>query len=325
MKEIHIFNSFKTEFGGSEQEALHLSNILSKHANVTLWASTSRACPKLMKKNNIRKVSFLQKNGYPKKGTYIFVGCHWRNKLWPYLIGRPDRLINIYNTFHPKHVKITSHHPKLLKWPNVEYIVVSNYQKKSERIDATVFPSPIDISEFSSIATHRGDSGITIIGRMSRDDPGKHNLQDIELYKKLVRDNVKIILQGASCLINELENTKNIKILETGTLKASEFYSSIDIFYYRTGEHVETFGRVIFEAMAAGLPVIAENKGGYVDWIEHGKNGFLFNTTEEAQALLEILIEDKSLRRYIGKNAVDTVNTMYGEGSLQEQVNFYLK
>ncbi len=325
MKEIHIFNSFRTEFGGSEQEALHLSYILAKHANVTLWASTSRACPQLMERHNIKKISFLKKSGHPNKGTYIFVGCHWRNKFWPYLIGRPDRLINIYNTFHPKHIKLTSHHPKLLTWPEVEYVVVSNYQKNSERINATVFPSPIDISEFSSATTTRDASGITVIGRMSRDDPGKHNFQDIELYKKLACESVRILLQGASCLKSELENKKHIEILETGTLKAPEFYNSIDIFYYRTGEHIETFGRVIFEAMAAGLPVIAENKGGYVDWIEHGKNGFLFNTTEEAKDLLDMLIKDKELRRYIGKNAVDTVNHMYGESRTQEQINFYLK
>lgn len=326
MKKIHIFNSFRTEYGGSEQEALNLAKILSTYANVTLWASTSRACPDLVKAYGIKKISFLNKDGFPKGGIYIFVGCHWRNKLWPYLIPRPERLINIYNTFHPKHVKLTSHHPKLLKWPNVEYVVVSDYQKNAEKINATVFPSPIDISKFSKSKENRLNAKkMVVIGRMSRDDPGKHNILDVEIYKDIAKANVKVLLQGASFLKKELSNIENIEILETGTLKASDFYHCLDIFYYRTGELIETFGRVVFEAMAAGLPVVVERKGGYVDWIEHGKNGFLFDTTEEAQKLLETLVNDQKLRARIGENAVKTTQDMYGKENMLKQVEFYIK
>ncbi|MBR2513553.1 MAG: glycosyltransferase family 4 protein [Halomonas sp.] len=326
MKKIHIFNSFKTEHGGSEQEALHLAKMLSKHVEVKLWASTSRACPELMGKYDIQKISFLTKGGCPKGGTYIFVGCHWRNKLWPYLIPRPERLINIYNTFHPKHVKLTSHHPKLLRWPDVEYVVVSDYQKNAENIDAKVFPSPIDISKFFQCKKRDlDDKKMIVVGRMSRDDPGKHNISDIDIYKFLANSNVKIILQGASCLKSELSNTENIEILNTGTLEANDFYHYLDIFYYRTGEHIETFGRVVFEAMAAGLPIVVERKGGYVDWIEHGKNGFLFDTTEEAKKLLEMLVNDQHLRDFIGRNAVKTTQYMYGEENMLKQLEFYTR
>jgi hypothetical protein len=41
-------------------------------------------------------------------------------------------------------------------------------------------------------------------------------------------------------------------------------------------------GRVVTEAMACGLPVVCHESGGYAEIIEHGRNGFLFDTQQEA-------------------------------------------
>lgn len=54
----------------------------------------------------------------------------------------------------------------------------------------------------------------------------------------------------------------------------------------------EAFGRVIIEAQAAGVPVVATRVGGVTEIIEHEKTGLLVqpkNTDEMAQAILRIL------------------------------------
>lgn len=317
---IHLFNGFRTPYGGSEQEALALCRQLREHQNIELWASSSRACPTLMKQEGIRHVAPHRRQA-PNGGTYLFVGVHWRNKLWPYLIPKPSRLIHIYNTLHPKHLALTTRMPKLLRWPEVEFVVISDFQKRLLGIEAEVHPSPIDLQRFQP-AMHR-IPGPLRIGRMSRDNPDKHDKADLPLYGRLAQQGVEVLLQGATCLAG-LPMHPRLKVTPVGAMEASAFLRQLDILYYRTGRDVETFGRVVFEAMATGLPVVCHRHGGYADWIEHGENGLLFDTTEEAERLLQWLIHDSQARERLGVKARRTVEALYGQADRDRRLDFYL-
>jgi glycosyltransferase involved in cell wall biosynthesis len=65
----------------------------------------------------------------------------------------------------------------------------------------------------------------------------------------------------------------------------------------------EGMGRVLLEAMNAGIPVVGSDVGGIPHIIRHGENGFLF-PSEDAEALeaeLRKLLADPELRRHMGK------------------------
>ena len=64
----------------------------------------------------------------------------------------------------------------------------------------------------------------------------------------------------------------------------------------------EGMGRVIVEAMAAGLPVVASDTGGIPDLVVHGKTGFLFPPGDERALADSIvrLIEDPDLAKRMG-------------------------
>jgi glycosyltransferase involved in cell wall biosynthesis len=49
----------------------------------------------------------------------------------------------------------------------------------------------------------------------------------------------------------------------------------------------EPFGLVMIEAMACGTPVIVRRRGSASEIIDHGKNGFLFESEEEAAAAID--------------------------------------
>src|ERR1700720_3173688 len=46
-----------------------------------------------------------------------------------------------------------------------------------------------------------------------------------------------------------------------------------------TAQWFEGFGRVVFEAMASGLPVVCAVHGGYADYLTNGRDCLLFGTT----------------------------------------------
>jgi glycosyltransferase involved in cell wall biosynthesis len=312
---IHIFNPFQSPFGGSELEALSLFKLLHSGHQVSLWATSSRASPELLRAFPISRVAPFSLDG----GNYVFVGTHWRRGLWRYLAKRPDRLIYIYNAFHPKHTAIASSPP--WGWPKTEVVFISEFQKRLVGLDGVVHPSPIDINRFAPkpVLERRH----VVVGRLSRDTPYKYNNHDFPIFLDLAERNVRIRLQGASCLADKLRHS-NVELLPEGAEPAETFLQGLDIFYYRTGIHIETFGRVVFEAMACGLPVVCHRHGGYADWIVSGQNGFLFSTDDEARKILDQLIANSSLRRSVGANARQTIEDMYTGDKMEERLQFYV-
>ena len=317
---IHLVNGFQNPYGGSEQETLHLARLLNTKGEVKLWSSSSRSSPELIEQYGIKPLGFAP-GQRPNGGTYVFVGSHWRNRIWPYLGPVPQRLIYVFNTFHPKILTLTSTHPKLLRWPKTEYVFISDFQQRQVGVDGVVHPSPIDTALFKPgpVVTRSRP----VIGRLSRDTDDKHDDEDLALYREWSAQGTDVRLQGATCLTGKLGNASNIELFGEGATPAADFMRSLDIFYYRTGAHVETFGRVVFEAMACALPVVCHRRGGYADWIRHGENGFIFDTTEEARQIVARLLADPVLRASVGQRARETVESMYSKAALDQRASFF--
>lgn len=318
---VHIFNGFQNTFGGSENEALDLARALRDRTRVQLWATSSRADPGLMARESIARVR--PAGRHPDGGTYVFVGSHWRNKLWPYLVPAPRRLIYVFNTFHPKHAALTGRHRALLRWPKTEYVFISDFQRRRLGMDGEVHPSPIDLSRFPFRAARRSQP--VVVGRLSRDTPSKHHAEDPALYAALAAEGMAVRLQGARSVATAFAAHPAIEIFEEGRQEAAAFLHGLDVFVYRTGTDVETFGRVVVEAMACGLPVVCHRFGGYADHIRHGENGFLFENTAEAASQIRMLASDAELRARVGLAARRTVEVLYGAEASAGRIAFYLR
>jgi glycosyltransferase involved in cell wall biosynthesis len=88
--------------------------------------------------------------------------------------------------------------------------------------------------------------------------------QELQLLAHEIK---QLKLEGIVELMPNCSNDEKINLLK----KSDIFFSPVDNFQ-------ETFGLSIIEAMAANLPVICSDWGGYKDLVEHDKNGFLIKT-----------------------------------------------
>jgi glycosyltransferase involved in cell wall biosynthesis len=86
----------------------------------------------------------------------------------------------------------------------------------------------------------------------------------------------------------------------TGYLSGTELakaYASSDIFVFPST--TDTFGNVIIEAQAAGLPVVVSDVGGPRELVTDGVNGFITRAHDVADftGAVRRLAEDETLRK----------------------------
>jgi len=86
-----------------------------------------------------------------------------------------------------------------------------------------------------------------------------------------------------------------------------ELYQCADIFAFPS--LLETFGRVLIEAMAVGLPVVTVDAPGCRDVVQHGHSGLLAKPgdIEGFATHISRLIEDENLGRYLIENELQHV------------------
>ena len=99
---------------------------------------------------------------------------------------------------------------------------------------------------------------------------------------------------------NNLE--KNIFIVNE-TPSAFDYYLMSDIFVCNS--YIESFPRVVLEAMAFGLPIISTNVYGISEQITDGEDGILImaGDTKELSRKIKLLIENNELSDKLSRNA----------------------
>jgi len=90
----------------------------------------------------------------------------------------------------------------------------------------------------------------------------------------------------------------------------SKVYASSDLFLFPSD--TETYGNVVTEAMASGIPTIAANKGGPTGIIEDGVSGFLTESHEPEGYLekIKLLLSDRELYEKIRSEGLEYTKSL---------------
>jgi len=131
----------------------------------------------------------------------------------------------------------------------------------------------------------------------------------IKIYKKAMQENLQVnfIIAGDGIAYQSMkEEMPNAYFLgKISQEKLGQIYASCDAFVFPSIS--ETYGNVVLEAMASGLPCIIANGGGSKSFINHGVNGFLCEPFEESQYIhwIKTLLNDQEIKTKIIDQAIN--------------------
>jgi len=201
--------------------------------------------------------------------------------------------------------------------------MLEDFAVPHERIK--LVPRSVDLERFKYLdpqAKRKEDFNVGIVGRIT---PLKGHLHFIKALARVSRSvpHLKIWIVGDAPASKEAYKEEvQVLVRRLGLWHCTEFLGAqrdvpgilayLDLVVLATTTH-EAFGRVVVEAMAAGVPVVATKVGGVVDIIEDGKNGVLVPPADPksmADAIMRIF-NDPQLARAMAENAYVQVKEKY--------------
>jgi glycosyltransferase involved in cell wall biosynthesis len=145
----------------------------------------------------------------------------------------------------------------------------------------------------------------------------------IEKRIEMLRPALDALPEARLAIVGDGPNREELEALFAGTHTVftgflrgkdlSRAYASGDVFCFPSAS--ETFGNVVLEAMASGLPVVVARSGGQVDHVRQGVNGLLFST-EDGDALVQAVVRlasDLPYAQKLGANALQYARTQTWE------------
>ena len=169
-------------------------------------------------------------------------------------------------------------------------------------LDPRLFhPSRRDPDFWRSRGLRAGETAMLFVGRVSKEK----NLDIlVSATRKLAETGtpVRPIIVGDGPYMAEMKRLLPDAIF-TGYLIGEDLaaaYASADLFVFPST--TDTFGNVILEAQACGLPVIVSDAGGPRDLVHQGREGFITKALDpsELAGAIRRLVEDPSLRTAMG-------------------------
>jgi len=160
-----------------------------------------------------------------------------------------------------------------------------------------VIPPCIQVGTYAKVAR----TGERTIGKIAT--PTRPEKYPFVLLKVAEKTNSKLVMPGANKFYSSA-NGRLVSLLPSWH-KVAWYMGKIGVFVYVNAPSFgpETWCRGVTEALASGLPVIGENRGGIAEQIQNRKTGFLVDPDDEylIRARVEELFDNPKLAKDMGE------------------------
>lgn len=207
---------------------------------------------------------------------------------------------------------------------DMERIGIHNVRLWKRGVNADKFNPRFRSSEMRNrlSAGHPEDTLLIYVGRLGTE-------KQIDQIKAVLDQvpGTRLALVGNGPAREELEaHFEGLPVTFAGYLSGtqlSEAYASADIFVFPSA--LETFGLVVVEAMAAGLPVVAARVGGVRDVVEEGVTGYTFEVNDVGAMVAGVrqIAQSRAHIEQMGRAARAFAETQSWDAMMDEVIDLY--
>ena len=214
--------------------------------------------------------------------------------------------------------------PSKLVQSQMQMLGISNVGLWRRGVDAQTFHPGFRSAAMRAEMTggNPNETVLIYVGRLSDEKQIEHIGPALECLPK-----TRLVLVGDGPARPALERAfAGLPVTFMGYLRGerlSQAYASADIFVFPS--RLETYGLVVIEAMAAGLPVVASRVGGVSEIVIEGETGYTFETGD-TRALTEgigKIAANRDIMRAMGAQARAYAETQSWEAIMDEVIELY--
>jgi hypothetical protein len=186
-----------------------------------------------------------------------------------------------------------------------------------------ILQSPIDQSKINTFV--RSPSESVCFGCHSKHFGDKWNDELTRLVidlKKKYEDRVTFRFMGITGeLRKKMDTIPGVTCLKENEEPVRDFISKLDVFlFFPHWKREEPWARVIAEAMVAGCPIIALDKGGTCDQVLNYHNGFLCKDYKDYFRHSVYVVEHPNVIETMSKNSIRLSKSFYAVNVIQRLV-----
>lgn len=154
-----------------------------------------------------------------------------------------------------------------------------------------------------------------VMGRLARDDLDKWSSNLWPIYSSVSYASKRARVMAWSPRVTGKCGAPPswAEALSANAETAAQFLSTLHCLFPINGGARENWPRAGLEAMASGVPIVAQNEWGWREMIDHGVTGFLGSDDRELAHFAAMLANDEKLRLRIALNARDRLETALAE------------